>query len=171
LALKLKVINNYKMEGDFDLLIPIDFDLKSLGFRIPFFEWQGINYPQGPLEWRPSSEFYLKVVENYDFEYVTKALPIEYKNLKWQAITIINGLSLYISSLFEFPDNEEEDIFEESKFISVIQDIVRTQENWIVVFSRDSDGFKKVVKGTVEDIFVEIEVEAKQGGEGFLIYY
>jgi hypothetical protein len=157
---------NIIMDAALEILLPQDTDLASLGFKVPTFTWQGVEYPQGKPECTFGKNFILKVLESYDMRFVLSKIPAELRNTQWMPIAVLGeGLDIYNADIFGLQNEEEE--FSLRKLFDLV---LKPQRNWIVIYSPQYDGFNKIKQGSVNDIFNELECSIKNTREGFLIY-
>ncbi|WP_315822671.1 hypothetical protein [Paraflavitalea speifideaquila] len=83
--------------------------ITGLPFKIPHFEWDGVNYPQGPPECKFGSNFELKILERYNFDYIQSKVPRSLRGIEWQPISVQgDGLDLYVAQIFGMGKGEEE---------------------------------------------------------------
>jgi hypothetical protein len=154
------------MDAAFEILLPISFDLKELGFKIPQFEWQGVQYPQGLPELLFGKNFHLKVSERTNISYIRNTLPPEYKNIEWQIVEVTgDGLDIYCQNLFKLAHEEIGYTLKDMLYF-----LLNNQLVWVVVYEPQYDGFRKVMQGSIEDIIINLKETIIEGGEGFLIY-
>jgi hypothetical protein len=154
------------MDGSLTFLLPIGSDLSPFNFEIPFFEWDGVKYPQGMAECSFGTNFKLQFADSKYFSYIEKHIPPHLRNMRWYFIEVLgNGPDLFISSLYGFREEEIGYTFQD-----LIQILLQKKEKWMLVFSHQYDGFTKVIKSTKEEIIGRIEYALKISGEGFMLH-
>jgi hypothetical protein len=155
------------MDADFEILLPADAEIKGLPFKIPYFEWDGINYPQGPPECKFGSNFELKFLDRYPFfDHIESKLPRSLRGIKWQPIVVQGkGLDLYVAQQFGF-DYEEEGY----SFKDLLYTLLSPQPIWLAILSPQSDGFDTTLWGDLDSILTSLDATLKEPYHpGFMI--
>lgn len=155
------------MDDFFVFLLPEDADTNDFNFKIPVYNWQGVDYPQGPPTCRYGANFILTI--DYDeVKFISKFFPYKNKLKNWKAIRVTgNGIDVYRSSLFNA------DIIEDIGYTLqiLIETTLRNQPEWIVFFQKDFDDRVNIIEKNNADVVNEIQncIKGKQN-TGLLLY-
>lgn len=153
------------MDGIIEIFLPEKVDLGKLGFRAPYFSWGGINYEQGPPEFKFGDNFLVKVNNHSDF-YGKKGWPDEYKKLQMKCLEISgNGPDIYMRTLYGLAIEDSE-----YNFRGLLDVLLANQDRWIFIFSHQFDGYVQVSKGGVDDCLSKFSEISGKIEKGFMIY-
>jgi hypothetical protein len=155
------------MDASFQFLLPKEADLSPFNFQIPMYEWDGVNYPQGPPECKFGKNFRLVQEDELNPMLWTRYLPNNYPRINWQIIEVFgDGIHIYWEQLYG-SDKQEEAGF---TLKDLIQLMLGNKPNWMVAFERNyDDGYGEPRKGKVEDIVPAFQL-LNSLETGFLLY-
>jgi len=152
------------MDICFEILIPVESTVSAVKFKTPVYEWDGVEYPQGPEE---AWIHYLKIIKSDIPAHVLSFLPDNLKKVKWQCISIVEGMD----ELVEEVSIEGEMIEKESNLLDLLDLIVTNEKKWVVIFEPDCDRIDEVIEGDINFAFRRIVKSLKVEVEGFVMWF
>lgn len=154
------------MDVVFEIIIPNETVIPELDFKIPYYEWDGIEYEQGPPECLFHSNYMLQILEVIG----KHRLPEKYKNLSLKSIYITgDGLRFFVEGLFGFRDDLET---QRAILVDLLSIITKSSSIWTVFFTH-SDNFthpENNRKGSLDDVINNIENSFKTTHYSFVVF-
>jgi len=136
------------MDGEIEILLPVTSRISGLPFEIPYYEWDGIKYPQGPPECKFGSNFELQFIEHFNYEYIETIIPHSLRSISWQAISVQgNGPDIFIGQLHGF--GKEEVGF---RLRDLLETLLSKEPIWLAGFSAQYDGYSRIYSGDIENV-------------------
>lgn len=154
-----------------EILLPVDTDLQSFGFRSPTYRLDGVDYFQGYPEASFGKNFKLKIADKTEAGDFIKArinlLPQNYQHIEWNLIDISGaGIEIYRRSLFELQVEENGYGMKD-----LIDALLHDKPNWVFGCEPQFDDPLKIYRGELKDIIINLELVLKKPESGFLIYH
>lgn len=151
------------MDGQLLIIMPKE-NYTKFDFKVPVFEWGGEKYEQGPPEYKFGKNFLLRVVVDENIGKILSVVPVEYQEVHWIVIEVLgDGLDLFIDEQYRNIKKEEENY----RLKDLLNVLLIHAKKWMIIFSYQYDGFKKVNNGTIQGALHSIAFEFVGG---FLIY-
>ena len=149
------------MDATFEVYVPAGSVLGSVTPQVKTFKWQGIEYPQGGIEFKYDEHFQLQpipvAVDLLPF------LPKPFSENRTDGYSIGgDGLDRLARSVFDGIDDCAER--ETSVFLHAILSSIKT---WAVVLEAGCDQIDSVTTGTLDDLTQNL-IEAIRSGKGFV---
>jgi hypothetical protein len=149
------------MDIGFEILIPAEAAIPMVGFERPYYEWQGVKYPQ---DQELATVYYFKLRKTDVPGHILALLPESFQNIKWQCISIIEGLE-------ELSEELEDDTEEKgAKLLHLLHLVIGNEIKWVVNFEPNYDSAVNVTEGDIELAFKKIVESLKAERSGFVIW-
>lgn len=151
------------MDVGFEILIPIGSENKTIKFAEPVYEWDGVEYPQGPEE---AIFYYFKLKKTEVPSHISMYLPSGFKDFQWQCISVADGIVEYERELLHMNEKSAVD----DKLMELLRSILESESKWVVAFEPDCDRIDDTLKGDIDLVFKEIVNSLKIEKKGFVIW-
>ncbi|WP_346315962.1 hypothetical protein [Chitinophaga sp. YIM B06452] len=154
------------MDIGFEIMIPVEAGLKLSGvkFKQPAYEWDGVEYPQGPEE---ADFYYIKLMKLDIPKYVLSLLPDNLKKTEWQCITVIKGINELKKELMLLEDETKK---KGNKLFELLNILIGNMPEWCIVFDPDYNGINEVIEGNINIAYQEILNSLLINPKGFLVW-
>jgi hypothetical protein len=149
----------------FQIVVPKITEIDELEIVQPVYEWDGVEYPQGPemVLWRNISLFF-----DERTTYLKKFLPPNYFDESWVWLKVSDQtLDTYDISIKKGSENDDEKPLE-----TFIRHFLMNADKWIMVFLLQYDRIDNVYQMDIEECISKLSSNLRKTttNEGFIAY-
>lgn len=155
------------MDASFEVLVPRGSKFSNMKFEIPYFNWQGVDYPQGLPMCTFGDSFELKFDDNHSIDYGYRALPANMRKIEWELIAISgDGLDDYCGEIFGIAKEKANYTLRD-----LLQNLLAGIESWAFMYGPQFDGFDISMRGSIDTVMSELENSLRISRRGFMVFH
>lgn len=150
------------MDIAFELLIPSDEITSELHFEQPYFEWDGVAYPQGNEQ---ATYQYFKLEKSTIPDYILRLVPATFQQAHLDCVRISDGVDVLYEKL---QTNGEETT--ETSLLNMLNEVLGKTSKWIVVFEPRCDQIDEVLNADIQEVNDKICASLLQERKGYVFW-